>query len=226
MRRWHGKAARVKFRRLGVGLLLAVAMSLAWATPGWGAVVLSTQSVSQVYGDDVNTSTLYGTAHTNPAVPQYYDQTCSWVVSGLGSAGFTNASGWNFNWAGTAIDDNMKGDLSYTTYKPWVVQVPTYNDPNGGAWGGSFPPDASGTKYEAGGAQPILSFNPTGNANDPLKAGNLPAGATVHWIQAYVGTAWGETVGSGSGNLDGSSAGKPFYDREFRRRSERGSLLL
>jgi hypothetical protein len=200
------------------GLLLAVALWLGCATPGW-AVVLSTQTVSQFFGDDINSSTLYGTGATNPAVPQAYTSQCPWVNFGLSNAGYTNANGWNFTWAGAATDANMMGDLSYTLYTPWVVQVPVYNDPNGGSWGGSFPPDPSGTKYEAGGAEIILSFNPKNNANDPLNAANLPAGATVHWIQAYAGTAYGATDGNASGNLDGASGnpalgtGKPFYDQ-------------
>ncbi len=200
--------------------LLAVAVWLACSTSGWAAPALDNNSVSQFYGDDINSAAVYSNLATdNPAVPYPYTSPCPWVTNGLANAGYTNANGWNFTWADSSNDAEMMPDLSYSIYQPWVVQMPVYTDPYGKKWGGSFSGDPSGTKYEAGGGELVASFNPTGSIEDPLNAANLPAGASVHWIQAYYGTNYGVQDGSSSGNLDGASgnpalgSGKPFYDQ-------------
>ena len=126
--------------------LLAVAVWLACATSGWAAPALDNNSVSQFYGDDINSAAVYSNLATdNPAVPYPYTSPCPWVTNGLANAGYTNANGWNFTWADSSNDAEMMPDLSYSIYQPWVVQMPVYTDPYGEKWGGSFSGDPSGT---------------------------------------------------------------------------------
>lgn len=145
-------------------------------------------AVSQVAGDDNNTSTLYG-----PIQPLLGKINAADAV--FNASAFSGAN-WNYTWATAAQDALVLKDITVTTYNAWVVNQPTYTDPAGTVWGGRF------NNAEAGGGELVLNFNPKGL--DPLK------GKTVDWIQNVYSSYYGGVLNP---HLDApATATSPFYN--------------
>jgi hypothetical protein len=203
-------------------ILLAVALLL--SPPNiYGGTQQSTGPIPG--GDDWNSASVM----PYPAIPVSTIQSlppgqCAWINAGTAafqaanpgtSAGAVldgtgpSGQGWNFVWAGAAVEAQVEAGISITDYYPWVVNQPTVNLPNGtrfssaSRFSGQLTANqlaGAGNIGEVGGAVFNISYAPQPGA-PAINVNNL------HWIQAYTGSIYGNAFGP---ILDNGGYGAPM----------------
>jgi hypothetical protein len=167
-------------------------------------------TVSQLYGDDLHTSTLNPypavLVSTLPSTPPGQSDSINAGVAQFKMDNPADGSGpsgqaWTFDWAGAATEAKVEAGITILDYYPFVVTPPAVTTASGKVFM-ARPPD------EQGGAVLNLKYTPQPGA---------PAIENLHWIQALAGTRRGAAVPA---HLDNSPTppttgqGKltPFYD--------------
>jgi hypothetical protein len=177
--------------------LIALAVAL---TPLslWGTVIYANgSSVSQVFGDDTNYST---------TVDATFVTYSNFLLNGMDNAPFNGNGNLPVAFAGdsngpaSGIANIDSGDLSVTQYAPWVVN-------NNGNAGGNGMTGPDGNPYnrnitgaEAGGANILITYTPTGN--DPT---------SINFIQAYIESTNGAEFTGGT--IDSTSNSAYYNDK-------------
>ena len=212
---------------LGVAVLLSPSLAR-------GGFVSNTATVSALWGDDNNTSTLNPypmipvSTITYPGHPELTGQ-CTWINVGLNAYIKANA-GWTYHWAGVTQEAKVEAGISlvpynvvtrnpngttttttYSGYNPFVVSAPEVTGAPGS--GQVFPQRPPG---ELGGAVLNLQYGPVQGAPSLTADGNK-----LEWIQAYTGTIYGNAFGPFLDNdptqpyKGQNNAGLPFYDGTY-----------
>ena len=193
----EGKTVR---QTLASPLVLLVSLSLGGLA--WPMTTLA-DSVTQVFGDDFNTSTTNALASPGQAAAITTSMN-NFVTANPANGSGPSGQSWSYTWAPAAAVAKVEAGITVLNYSPFVVNVTAATD-------------AAGNKYpvvgpaELGGALINLKYTPQVGA---------PAFTSLHWIQAYSGTIYGKAFGpildnNPAGPYSSQSNVSPFYDTVY-----------
>jgi hypothetical protein len=192
-----------------------------WPGGARADIITTKPEDTKFYGDDTHTSVLHPLVPVMGANDNGVDQPGGLINAG--TAAFMKANpadgtgpsgqGWMFHWLSTEkqaeVDARFNG-----TYDAFVVSVPTnvqaggqtYNDPKSDKFRHRYDQHGADNMNELGGAILNVTSNYQVPANSPSHTYSL------HWIQAFADTDYGENAGPAL-DLGRTGGGKtPFYD--------------